>query len=191
MSPTERFIFTAGIVFAAACWFFGIQPWMETATGWSRWYLTIMRSGELVAIYAMGYGLIVWAGGDALKWRWISIGCLWVGAALLVHAFVTLRSISSEMNGPWLPEYVTDWTKRPYFWRIGIASSILLIAGIGRYTRSKRSALVITLIALSRYRLAPELHILFNPLDRAIGLIDVESGVHALPHTRPQLYSTH
>ncbi len=183
MSPTERFLIQAAIVFAAACWFFSIQPWMETATGWHRWYLTIMRSGELLAIYAIGYGLFVWAGVDALRWRSISTGCLWIGAALLVHALATFMPISSEMNSPWLPEHVTDWIKRPYIWRIGIACLILLIAGLGRYSRSKRIALVITLIALSFYRLAPELHILFNPLDRAFGLMDVETGVHAFPPT--------
>jgi len=190
MSPTERFLIQAAIVFAAACLFFSIQPWMDAVTGWYRWYVMAMRAGEVLALYALGYGLIIWAGVDALRWRWITTGGLWIGAALLVHAIATFMSISSDMDTQWLPKHATDWTKRPYIGRIGIACSILLIAGLGRYSRSKRIALVITLIALSLYRLAPELNLLFNPLDGAFGLMDVETGVHAsLPHS--QLHSTH
>lgn len=179
MSPTERFPFQAALVFAAACWFFSIQPWMEAVTSWHRWYMITMRAGELMALYALGYGLFIWAGVDDLRWRWITKGCVWVGAALLVHALATFMSISSEMDTPWLPEYVTAWTKRPYIWRVGIACLILLVASLGRYTGMKRTALVITLMAFSLYRLAPELHILFNPIDRAFGLMDAETGVHA------------
>jgi hypothetical protein len=139
---------------------------MDAVTGLHRWYVMALRAGELMALYALGYGLFIWAGADTARWRRIKTGCVLVGFGLMILSLITYQAVVRSLDSPFIPPNYADWLKQPHLWRIGIACAVLLSSGLGHSMKRTQASLVITLIALAAYRLVPELHLWLMPFNR-------------------------